>query len=63
MDQVTQQNAALVGEAAAASDSLQQQATSLAEAVSVFELGASATEQQARPCALPPCAALALSTS
>ncbi|WP_395401980.1 methyl-accepting chemotaxis protein [Pseudoduganella sp. UC29_106] len=38
MDSVTQQNAALVEEAAAAADALQQQAASLAEAVSVFKL-------------------------
>jgi len=38
MDQVTQQNAALVEEAAAAADSLQEQATNLAEVVSVFKL-------------------------
>jgi methyl-accepting chemotaxis protein len=39
MDQVTQQNAALVEEAAAASESMQQQAAQLAEVVSVFRLG------------------------
>jgi methyl-accepting chemotaxis protein-1 (serine sensor receptor) len=38
MDSVTQQNAALVEEAAAAADALQQQAASLAQAVSVFKL-------------------------
>ncbi|MCD6706718.1 MAG: methyl-accepting chemotaxis protein, partial [Thiobacillus sp.] len=38
MDQVTQQNAALVEEAAAAAGSLQDQAGKLAEAVSVFKL-------------------------
>jgi len=38
MDQVTQQNAALVEEAAAAAGSLQEQATSLVKAVSVFRL-------------------------
>ncbi|EIJ46519.1 methyl-accepting chemotaxis sensory transducer transmembrane protein [Herbaspirillum sp. GW103] len=38
MDQVTQQNAALVEEAAAASQSLQEQAQELAQAVSVFRL-------------------------
>ena len=38
MDQVTQQNAALVEEAAAASASMQEQAASLAEAVSVFRV-------------------------
>lgn len=39
LDQVTQQNAALVEESAAAADSLQQQAAKLAEVVSVFKLG------------------------
>lgn len=39
MDQVTQQNAALVEEAAAAAESLQDQAHSLAQAVSVFQIG------------------------
>jgi methyl-accepting chemotaxis protein len=38
MDQVTQQNAALVEEAAAASEAMQDQAASLARAVSVFRL-------------------------
>ena len=38
MDQVTQQNAALVEEAAAATLSMQQQADSLVQAVSVFRL-------------------------
>ena len=39
MDEVTQQNAALVEEAAAAAGSLQDQATSLARVVSVFNIG------------------------
>ncbi len=39
MDQVTQQNAALVEQASAAAGSLQEQATSLVQAVSVFRLG------------------------
>ncbi len=38
MDQVTQQNAALVEEAAAAAESLNDQATSLAEVVTLFKL-------------------------
>jgi methyl-accepting chemotaxis protein len=38
MDQVTQQNAALVEQAAAASKSMQDQAGNLAKAVSVFKL-------------------------
>lgn len=42
MDQVTQQNAALVQEAAAASQSLQDQAAELAEAVSVFRVAVGA---------------------
>ncbi|MEW6762747.1 MAG: methyl-accepting chemotaxis protein [Pseudomonadota bacterium] len=42
MDQVTQQNAALVEEAAAAAESMQEQAARLAEAVSVFRIGADA---------------------
>ncbi|KHA76300.1 chemotaxis protein [Janthinobacterium lividum] len=40
MDGVTQQNAALVEQAAAAADALQQQAASLADAVSIFKLHA-----------------------
>ena len=40
MDTVTQQNAALVEEAAAAAGSLQDQASSLSQVVSVFNLGA-----------------------
>ncbi|MES2346540.1 MAG: methyl-accepting chemotaxis protein [Pseudomonadota bacterium] len=47
MDSVTQQNAALVEEAAAAADALEQQAASLTEAVSVFKL----QEQSAAPAA------------
>jgi methyl-accepting chemotaxis protein-1 (serine sensor receptor) len=39
MDQVTQQNAALVEEAAAAAEAMQDQAASLAQAVSVFRTG------------------------
>ena len=38
MDQTTQQNAALVEEAAAAAQSLQVQATSLVQSVSLFRL-------------------------
>ena len=38
MDQVTQQNAALVEEAAAATQSLQDQAGELARTVSVFKI-------------------------
>ncbi|HJV00531.1 MAG TPA: methyl-accepting chemotaxis protein [Burkholderiaceae bacterium] len=43
MDQVTQQNAALVEEAAAAARSMQAQVANLAHVVSVFKLDASAT--------------------
>lgn len=43
MDNVTQQNAALVEQAAAAAESLQDQAASLAQVVSVFKTGASTT--------------------
>ena len=38
MDQVTQQNSALVEETAAASESLQDQAASLAQVVSLFKI-------------------------
>ena len=41
MDTVTQQNAALVEEAAAASEAMQEQAAALAEMVSIFKLDAS----------------------
>ena len=49
MDSVTQQNAALVEEAAAAADALEQQAASLTEAVSVFKL----QERRAAPAHAP----------
>ena len=39
MDHVTQQNAALVEQAAAAADAMQEQAAKLADAVSIFKLG------------------------
>jgi hypothetical protein len=48
MDQVTQQNAALVEEAAAAAQSLQEQAGSLSQAVSVFKLDGQ-QQQHIRP--------------
>ncbi len=54
MDAVTQQNAALVEEAAAAASSLQDQAVQLAEAVSVFKLAEGIT---ARPVPTAPRAA------
>jgi methyl-accepting chemotaxis protein len=53
MDQVTQQNAALVEEAAAAAGSLQDQATALATVVSVFNVG---DVHGSRPAAKPPVA-------
>jgi len=52
MDQVTQQNAALVEEAAAAAESMQEQSAKLAEVVGVFKLDASQMAMHAR--ALPP---------
>jgi methyl-accepting chemotaxis protein len=52
MDQATQQNASLVEEAAAASETMQQQAADLAEAVRVFKLdNAAAGARVARPAA------------
>ncbi|MBC7512866.1 MAG: HAMP domain-containing protein [Herminiimonas sp.] len=55
MDNVTQQNAALVEEAAAAAGSLQDQAAHLAQVVSVFRLagGANATAAKRRSVAAP----------
>jgi methyl-accepting chemotaxis protein-1 (serine sensor receptor) len=47
MDSVVQQNSALVEQAAAAADALQQQAQALAEAVGVFRLGHDAQEAPA----------------
>jgi len=47
MDQVTQQNAALVEEAAAAAQSMREQSASLVQAVSVFKLDAAAQGQAA----------------
>jgi methyl-accepting chemotaxis protein len=49
MDQVTQQNASLVEEAAAAAESLQEQAGKLSTLVSVFRLGAEAQEAARAP--------------
>jgi methyl-accepting chemotaxis protein len=62
MDEVTQQNAALVEEAAAAAGSLQDQATSLASVVSIFNIGSARggsagqppTRMAARPVAAKP---------
>jgi methyl-accepting chemotaxis protein-1 (serine sensor receptor) len=55
MDTVTQQNAALVEQAAAAAESLQDQARALEQAVSVFRLDGAAVSRQAasRPAARP----------
>jgi methyl-accepting chemotaxis protein len=49
MDQTTQQNASLVEEAAAAAQSMQEQADSLARAVSVFKLDTRAAQASAVP--------------
>ena len=58
MDQVTQQNAALVEEAAAASNAMQEKAASLAHAVSVFQLtpanAAPAASHHGRPARVQP---------
>ena len=53
MDSVTQQNAALVEQAAAAAQSLQDQAAELAKVVSVFKLDGHAPAALQRPAALP----------
>ncbi|MGK5027314.1 methyl-accepting chemotaxis protein [Janthinobacterium sp. RB2R34] len=52
MDNVTQQNAALVEEAAAASQAMQQQVSSLNDVVSVFQIGAAASATHAPRVAL-----------
>ena len=49
MDDVTQQNAALVEQAAAAAQSLRDQAELLAQAVSVFKLSAQRTPRALSP--------------
>ncbi|MFZ6678114.1 methyl-accepting chemotaxis protein [Undibacterium sp. Tian12W] len=51
MDEMTQQNAALVEQAAAAAESMEEQAVALAQAVSVFKLNGNAAQisQQAKP--------------
>jgi methyl-accepting chemotaxis protein len=49
MDQVTQQNAALVEESAAAAGAMYEQATGLAHAVSAFKLGAEPAPRLAAP--------------
>ncbi|WP_188422515.1 methyl-accepting chemotaxis protein [Oxalicibacterium solurbis] len=64
MDQVTQQNAALVEEAAAASQSLRDQADSLAQVVSVFRVDAHGTAvSTTRHAALPDNSASAAHTA
>lgn len=52
MDQMTQQNAALVEEATAAAESLQEQASEMAQAVATFKVNRQAAEKSA-PLALP----------
>ena len=59
MDQVTQQNAALVEEAAAASASMQEQAANLSRAVSVFQVDGTAQAAAVVPAAAAPRAVLA----
>lgn len=49
MDQVTQQNAALVEESAAAAASLRTQAQQLVQAVSIFQLGGHAAQLSSTP--------------
>jgi hypothetical protein len=49
MDEMTQQNAALVEEAAAAAESLREQAGKLAEAVSVFRIDGAQQAYAAAP--------------
>jgi methyl-accepting chemotaxis protein len=49
LDEVTQQNAALVEEAAAASKSMDDQASNLQELVSIFSIGDAMAEQAAPP--------------
>jgi hypothetical protein len=49
MDQVTQQNAALVEEAAAAADAMREQAGALAQAVGIFKLDGTNAAASALP--------------
>ncbi len=67
MDEVTQQNASLVEEAAAAAESLQDQASNLAQVVSVFKIddtpAAGARLAMAAGRTLPPATVLALPTA
>jgi len=56
MDEVTQQNAALVEQAAAAAESMEEQAGNLASAVAIFKLAQQAghTAAAVRPAAVKP---------
>ncbi|MCG8708610.1 MCP four helix bundle domain-containing protein [Brenneria sp. 4F2] len=54
IDTTTQQNAALVEESATAARSMQDQAYSLMQMVSVFQVGATATQRNDMPKSLPP---------
>ncbi|MCX7248970.1 MAG: hypothetical protein NTX31_15095, partial [Burkholderiales bacterium] len=49
MDEVTQQNAALVEEAAAAAESLEEQAQNLQAAVAIFNIGGHTTTVRSQP--------------
>ncbi|HTD02788.1 MAG TPA: methyl-accepting chemotaxis protein, partial [Undibacterium sp.] len=49
MDEMTQQNAALVEQAAAAAESMEEQAVALAQTVSVFKMAAGTGDHIARP--------------
>jgi methyl-accepting chemotaxis protein len=53
MDQTTQQNAALVEEAAASASAMQEQAARLARAVSVFKLDQDTAQAPSRPSSEP----------
>jgi methyl-accepting chemotaxis protein len=53
MDNMTQQNAALVEEAAAAAESMRDQATSLVAAVSIFKLAPAAPQTKRKPAQAP----------
>ena len=58
LDQMTQQNAALVEESAAAASAMRDQAQHLAEVVSVFNVGAGAAATGSRPAPAPRAAAM-----
>jgi methyl-accepting chemotaxis protein len=53
MDNMTHQNAALVEEAAAAAESMRDQATSLVAAVSIFKLAPAAPQTKRKPAQAP----------